>query len=232
MSVEHVGGATLAEALVAFHGEAPVIVKDSVNPHFKSKFASLDAIMAAVRPVLTKHGLAISQHPTALESGMPALRTILLHTSGDKYQDIMPLAVDKPGPQALGSALTYARRYAVLAVLGLVADEDDDANAAQKFTAGKALAVQVAPVEGVERSSPSAPSPNVGGVPAGAATPDTRPATDPQRKLLAKLGVELLKAGKINEEWAAKANDYAADPGTTRDKMRTALDYLMAVQKG
>ncbi len=230
MSVEHVGGATLAEALVAFHGEAPVIVKDSVNPHFKSKFASLDAIMASVRPVLTRHGLAISQHPTALESGMPALRTILLHTSGDKYQDIMPLAVDKPGPQALGSALTYARRYAVLAVLGLVADEDDDANTAQKASE------QVAPVEGVERSSPSAPSTNVGSVPAGAATPDRttddRPATQPQRDLLAKLGVELLKAGKITEERAAKADEYASDPKITRGKIGVALDILLAVQKG
>jgi ERF superfamily/Exodeoxyribonuclease X-like C-terminal len=121
----------LAKALVAFHKEAPHIAMDSENPHFRSRFASLAGIMETVRPVLAKHGLAVVQEPCALESGMPALRTTLMHISGESTSSVMPLAVEKPGPQAQGSALTYARRYSLLAVLGLVADPDDDGNASE-----------------------------------------------------------------------------------------------------
>jgi hypothetical protein len=117
---------TLAQALVAFHAEAPAIPNDRTNPHFNSKFASLAGIMEAIRPVLAKHGLAVVQQP---EDG--GLRTWILHESGEERDcGVIPLAVDKPGPQAQGSALTYARRYGVLAALGLVGDDDDDANAA------------------------------------------------------------------------------------------------------
>lgn len=134
------GGGSLAAALVAFQAEAPKIALDSTNPHFKNRYASLAGIMEAVRPPLTKNGLAIVQQPTVLESGMPALRTTLLHSSGETLSDVMPLAVDKPGPQALGSAITYARRYSALAILGLVGDEDDDANSAQPKQKQKASA--------------------------------------------------------------------------------------------
>lgn len=125
---------TLAEALVAFQAEAPPIALDATNPHFKSKFASLGGVMNTVRPVLAKNGLAVIQLPTCAgtaENPLPALRTVLLHSSGEREEDVMLLSIDKPGPQAHGSALTYARRYAVLAILGLVGEEDDDGNAAK-----------------------------------------------------------------------------------------------------
>lgn len=123
---------TLAQALVAFQAEAPHIELDSTNPHFKSKFASLAGVMKTVRPVLAKHGLAIVQQPTNMDFEKPALLTTLLHVSGASIvSDPFPLAVEKPGPQAQGAALTYARRYAVLAILGLVGDEDDDAESAE-----------------------------------------------------------------------------------------------------
>jgi hypothetical protein len=129
---------TLAQALVAFQAEAPHIKLDGKNPHFNSKFATLAGIMDAVRPVLAKHGLVVAQHPSCAgtaENPLPALRTVLLHASGEREEDVMLLAVDRPGPQAQGSALTYARRYAVLAILGLVGDEDDDAESAEKDAA-------------------------------------------------------------------------------------------------
>ncbi len=124
------GPQTLAQALILFHKDAPKIALDGENPHFKSKFPTLAGIMEAVRPALAKNDLAIAQLPTTVE-GQQALRTMLLHSSGESLEDTMLLSVDKPGPQAHGSALSYARRYAVLAILGLVGDEDDDANAAQ-----------------------------------------------------------------------------------------------------
>ena len=125
---------TLAQALIAFQAEAPRIPLDGANPHFNSKFASLAGVMDAVRPVLARNGLALLQHPTCagtVENPLPALRTTLIHVSGEREEDVMLLAVEKAGPQAQGAALTYARRYAALAILGLVGDEDDDANSAE-----------------------------------------------------------------------------------------------------
>ncbi len=121
----------LAAALVEFQKNAPHIAKDSVNPHFKNRYASLDAIMDAVRGPLAEQGLVITQHPSEHDL-VPTLDTILLHVSGEMIRSTMLLSAERSGPQAQGSALTYARRYAVLAVLGLVADEDDDGEAATR----------------------------------------------------------------------------------------------------
>jgi hypothetical protein len=87
-------------------------------------------VIAAVRPVLNKHGLVYAQFPTNLD-GAPALETMLIHAeSGEDIAAVMPLVLTKNDPQGYGSALTYARRYALLSILGLVGDEDDDANSA------------------------------------------------------------------------------------------------------
>jgi hypothetical protein len=130
---------TLAQAFVAFQAEAPHIKLDGKNPHFNSKFATLAGIMDAVRPVLAKArprrraASVLRRHRRE-----PAPRTPhrpSSHASGEREEDVMLLAIDRPGPQAQGSALTYARRYAVLAILGLVGDEDDDAEGAEKEAA-------------------------------------------------------------------------------------------------
>ena len=144
----------LAKALLAFHQDPPHISLDSQNPHFHSRFASLAGVMKSVRAPLAAVGVVVVQEPCALDSGMPALRTTLLHESGDQMVSVMPLAVEKPGPQAQGSALTYARRFAVLAVLGLVGDDDDDANNAEPAKA----AVPAPPPRNKEASSPSPPA--------------------------------------------------------------------------
>ena len=119
---------SLAKALVAFQAEAPALPLDGVNPHYGNRFTTLDALVTSVRPVLAKHGLSFVQLPTHYD-GQPALRTVLLHESGERLEDVMLLKEAKPDPQGQGSALTYARRYALAATLGLVADEDDDGNA-------------------------------------------------------------------------------------------------------
>jgi hypothetical protein len=119
----------LAPALVALQADLKPIAKTATNPFFKSKYAPLTEVMESVQPLLAKHKLAVSQFVTHLD-GASALRTILIHESGQLLQDVQPLLLVKQDPQGQGSAITYARRYGVMAVLGLVADEDDDGNAA------------------------------------------------------------------------------------------------------
>ena len=122
--------AALLEALLAVQAEVPTLPKDATNPHFKSKFTPLDTIVEYVGPILNKHGLVWSSWPTVNESGDPALRYKLAHAeSGEALEDTMSLLLVKSDPQGQGSAITYARRYALCAVLNLVADEDDDDNA-------------------------------------------------------------------------------------------------------
>lgn len=120
----------LAGALLAFQKEAPNLQKNAINPHFKNKYISLDSLMEQVLPALNKQGVALIQAPTTID-GHAGLRTTLVHAeSGEHVEDVMPLMLEKANPQGQGSAITYARRYALMAILGLVADEDDDANVA------------------------------------------------------------------------------------------------------
>jgi hypothetical protein len=121
----------LAAGLVAAQGEFAAIPKTADNPFFKSKYAPLEAVVEVTQPILTKHGLAVAQFPTVLD-GEPALKTILLHSSGQSISDTMLLCAAKRDPQGQGAAITYARRFAYMSVLGLVADADDDGNHATR----------------------------------------------------------------------------------------------------
>lgn len=114
-------------ALVAMQAELPVIIKNAENPHFHSKFADLASIVQATRPILAKHGFAITQAPGyRAETGDPTLSTVLWHASGSIRSDML-LCMAKNDPQGQGSGITYARRYAYSAILGLVTEEDTDA---------------------------------------------------------------------------------------------------------
>lgn len=120
---------TLAEALIGAQSEMPAVTPDGSNPHFNSKFVTLGKLIANVRPVLNRHGVAVVQMPGADEQGKPVLTTHLLHASGESMAATMPLLLAKNDPQALGSALTYAKRYALSAALGISDQEDDDGHA-------------------------------------------------------------------------------------------------------
>src|SRR5688572_23512024 len=122
----------LYAALNKFQADCKPIPKDATNPHFSHKFASLDAIVDHVRPLLAKHGLTWSTFPSRDPDGAPTLRYVLGHFSGETLEGVMPLLLTKQDPQGQGSAITYARRYALSAVLNLVADEDDDGHRASK----------------------------------------------------------------------------------------------------
>jgi len=122
----------IAAGLVAVQSEVLLARKDSNNPFHKSKYADLGSVWDAVREPLRKNGLSIMQLPSEAPAGYVGLVTIVLHESGQSISEkfFMPVKDDK-NPQAVGSALTYARRYALSAALG-VCPEDDDGEAARK----------------------------------------------------------------------------------------------------
>lgn len=110
--------------------EFPKLQKDGENPHFRSSFITLDNLLAKVLPVLNKNGLMMMQGVTTLD-GQPALKTMI--TDGtDVVETTMLLMMKSNDPQGQGSAITYARRYSLMAILGLAAGEDDDGNAANE----------------------------------------------------------------------------------------------------
>jgi len=116
----------LAAALAKAQGMMENAVMNRINPHFKSKYADLAAIFDAARKPLSANGLAIVQ-----TIGDSVLHTRLLHTSGQWIASEHPLPMSGR-PQEIGSALTYARRYSLSALIGIAADEDDDATGAEK----------------------------------------------------------------------------------------------------
>lgn len=117
----------LAEAMAKAQKEMQHATKDSNNPHFKSKYADLASVIDAVREPLSNHGLSFVQYGEDQDGAM-FLVTRLMHTSGEFIEGRIKLLTDKPNMQGLGSALTYARRYGLAAMMG-IHQEDDDGNA-------------------------------------------------------------------------------------------------------
>jgi hypothetical protein len=125
----------LAAALAKAQSEIKGAKKDAENPFFKSSYADLASTWEACREALSKNELAIAQ-TTEIHDGTIVLKTILMHSSGESITGILPVLVgEKASSQQLGSTITYNRRYALAAMVG-VAPEDDDGNTASE-TAGK-----------------------------------------------------------------------------------------------
>jgi hypothetical protein len=118
----------LTAALSKAQAEIEGAAKTAENPHFRNRYADLGAVWEAIRAPLTKHGLSVVQFPRACEMGVE-VETTLLHTSGQFMSDTLALPVLKRDAQGFGSAITYARRYSLMAVAG-IAPVDDDGNAA------------------------------------------------------------------------------------------------------
>ena len=121
----------LAKAFVALQADLTPVAKSAVNPFFKSNYAPLPEVMETIQPLLAKHKLAVMQPMTHLE-GEPAIKTILVHESGEMIEEVSPVFLNKKDAQSHGSAITYARRYGIMSLLGLVADDDDDGNKASQ----------------------------------------------------------------------------------------------------
>lgn len=120
--------ADLAVALAKAQGEIKNAAKSSDNPYYKSKYADLAEVLNVAREPLAKNGLSIMQANEGVANGYMSVTTLLLHSSGQFIKSTGTFPVGKQDPQGAGSALTYARRYSLAAMLG-IAQEDDDANA-------------------------------------------------------------------------------------------------------
>lgn len=119
----------LAVALSKVQSKIKGAVEDSTNPHFKSKYASLQSVIDVAREPLAANGLSVTQ---LLSDGLPnhvTMETVLLHSSGQWISSTFSVPVTKQDAQGYGSACTYARRYSYMSLIG-IAPIDDDANAA------------------------------------------------------------------------------------------------------
>lgn len=120
--------AKLFPAFIKAQQEMGEVLKSSVNPAFRSKYADLGAVIEAVLPALHANGFALLQPPHS-DGSTVEVETILIHTSGGFIRSSIAMKPTKADPQGIGSAVTYARRYALQSICG-VAPEDDDGNAA------------------------------------------------------------------------------------------------------
>ncbi len=127
----------IAAALAKAQGEIEGATKNAENPHYKNRYADLAAIWDACRAPLSKNGLSVVQTVGQDEDGVEGsgfvLTTTLCHASGQWIESRMHLLLAKQDMQGLGSALSYARRYSIAAIVG-VAQEDDDAEGAVNRT--------------------------------------------------------------------------------------------------
>jgi hypothetical protein len=123
--------ADLATALATAQKTIEGAAKDRHNPAFKSKYADLSSVWEAWQAVGPVNGLALMQLPGAMVEGKVTLTTMLTHKSGQWMRETLHIPVTKQDAQGYGSALTYARRYALSAFVG-IAPEDDDGNASVK----------------------------------------------------------------------------------------------------
>ena len=128
----------LANALCKFQAEVEKIKKGATNPFFKSKYATLADILDVIRQPLANNGLSFVQFP----KGIHGLETMLLHTSGEYLSESYEMRPTRDDPQGAGSVITFQRRYALGAVLGLNIDEDDDANKASQPVKAKETPIQ------------------------------------------------------------------------------------------
>lgn len=138
--------AALAAALATAQGDLKNIEKGKINPHFKSRYADIADGLDVVRPVFSKHGLSVVQATDYMpDTGVFVLVTRIIHKSGEWIESTYPLPTGGK-PQDVGSALTYARRYALFSLAGVAGtDEDDDGNDAQNTTQARKPASRPAP---------------------------------------------------------------------------------------
>ena len=122
----------IAAAFVKAQKEFAPALKTNTNPAFKSKYVSLDGCIEAVIDALNSNGIALMQ-PTHLDDKGVTVETIFLHESGEMLSGgKLHVPAAKQDPQGYGSALTYARRYSLMAACGIAPEDDDDGNASSR----------------------------------------------------------------------------------------------------
>lgn len=119
----------LITAISSTQGEIEIAIKERTNPFFNSKYATLDEILSTCREPFKKNNLALSQAPSFVE-GRLVLTTRIFHISGQWIESQLSLKPAQDTPQAIGSCITYARRYALASLVGIITEDDDDGHKA------------------------------------------------------------------------------------------------------
>ena len=195
--------ALISSAISKAQSEVENATKRSNNPAFRSKYADLAEILDTVRPVFASHGLALTQHP-GFEDGRVIVETMISHTSGEWMTSKLAMPLSKNDAHGMGSAITYARRYALAAICG-IHQEDDDGNASVK------------PARQVRQEAiPAQEAPQTADV------PDPVEWTDDERSaaagMVADLAEALLEAGMAHEDMQrviGKPSSKIGDPEMT-----------------
>lgn len=250
--------APLNEALAAAQGEFPTIPRDRTvtvetrtGGSYRFSYAPLDTILNTCRPVLAKHGLAVTQLLEQPNGGRPSIRTELRHKEGGVIGASFPLPNIPENPQQLGSLLTYLRRYAIVALLGIATEEDDDGGQAaeapkrqtelrQKIVVGPEYGTAEPPQDVIRTEDPIGSSLEPSDSPfvpppirEGAGERGAMLLTDPQRKKIFALANKLDKTGKPEYSMDAFKLSLGANYGTetiaelTRVQASAVIDWLM-----
>lgn len=115
----------LLAAMLKVQGAVGGVVRDATNPHFKSRYATLENVVDAIRPPCVAAGLVVMQSPNT-ESGVVTVQTMIAHAaSGEWMSSVLPVPVTKADAQGIGSAITYASRYSLMALFNLPPVDDD-----------------------------------------------------------------------------------------------------------
>lgn len=136
----------LASALSKAQGDMKAAIKSNDNPFFKSKYADLSSVWDACRDALSSNGLSVTQIPRMAKIDNESkfcLETTLLHLSGEWMSGLYPINPVKNDPQGTGSAITYARRYALAAMVGVAQADDDGKGASKSPTIKKSIVESV-----------------------------------------------------------------------------------------
>lgn len=131
--------AKVSAAYVKASGMVEIAIKNAVNPHLKNRYADLGAVIDACSAALKANGLAVMQCPVPGDSARLCMETILIHESGEWISSEIQMPVAKQDAQGYGSALTYARRYSLAAMMGVTQDDEDGARASASETESAAL---------------------------------------------------------------------------------------------
>lgn len=136
----------ISAAIVKALGSIGGAAKSATNPHFRNTYATLENVVDASRDVLAEHGLAVMQGAGIVDNGKLHLDTRMVHASGQWIESEFTIPLVKMDPQATLAALTYARRGALMAILGMPAVDDDGESAVGR---GKPEAANKAPKNGL-----------------------------------------------------------------------------------
>lgn len=204
--------AGIFSAFIAAQAEIGAAVKDSENPHFKSRYADLASVWSAFGDSFAKHKLAVMQAP-AIDGNHVRVVTRIIHSSGEWIESEVEALARDQSPQAIGSVITYLRRYGASALIGVVQD-DEDGNAGQS---------QGAPQN--QRSRAPSPQPRTHAAPPPPPPAPTAPPAQPEVIPFADETMPSVKGdGTLGVAWAAWYEDLLQANGKTTQSLIAAIN--------